>query len=392
MSDLTRQAIASEANPIVVKVGTRVLTHPDGTLDESRIAALSEQLYRIGAGGSRQVVLVSSGAVGAGIGRIGLKKRPTDLARLQAAAALGQSHVIEAYNQALGKHGVHAAQVLLTADDLNDRRRYLNVRNTLRALFDFGAVPIVNENDTVRTDELSRNVGDNDRLAAMVANLIDASLLIILSDVEGLYDGNPSDPNSKVIPLIEDINSDTLDLVCADAGSRAGGKGLALSRGGMASKLESAQIVTRAGGCVIIAGGQQPNVLVDLLDGKPIGTLLLGEGGVLSARDRWIGWAAQPQGKLLLDAGAVRAVEEQGRSLLPVGLASVEGTFEKGDVIAICNADHQEIARGLTNYSAEDLMQIAGLSTEQVAEKLGRQSYRVAVHRNDLVLTRSATE
>lgn len=388
MPELTRQTVAYDADPIVVKVGTRVLTLPDGRLDESRIASLSDQLCQIGAGKKRQVVLVSSGAVGAGIGRLGLSKRPTDLAGLQAAAAVGQSHVIEAYNQAFAKYETHVAQVLLTADDLNDRRRYLNVRNTIHALFEYGAMPIVNENDTVRTEELSRNVGDNDRLAAMVANLIDASLLVILSDVEGLYDGDPSDPLSKIIPVIDDINNKTLDLVCP----MKQGEGPVLSRGGMASKLESAQVVTRAGGSVIIAGGKVPNVLVDLMEGKRIGTLLLGEGGILNARKRWIGWAALPQGKLVLDAGAVKAVESNGSSLLSVGIASVVGRFDKGDIIALCDVNGIEIARGLTNYSSQDLAKIIGLSTEEAANVLGRSAYSVAIHRNDLALTRSVHE
>lgn len=388
MPELTRQTIAFDADPIVVKVGTRVLTLPDGRLDENRIAALSDQLCRIGAGKTRQVVLVSSGAVGAGIGRLGLDQRPTDLAGLQAAAAVGQSHMIEAYNQAFSKYETHVAQVLLTGDDLNDRRRYLNIRNTIHSLFEFGAMPIVNENDTVRTEELSRNMGDNDRLAAMVANLIDASLLVILSDVEGLYDGDPADPTSKIIPIIEDIDNKTLDLVCP----MEQGEGPVLSRGGMASKLESAQVVTRAGGSVIIAGGKVPNVLVDLMEGKSIGTLLLGEGGLLNARKRWIGWAAQPQGSVVLDAGAVKAVELKGSSLLSVGLISVAGQFDKGDVIAMCDADGTEIARGLTNYSSIDLAKTLGLSTEEIADVLGRSAYSVTIHRNDLTLTRSVIE
>lgn len=383
MSDLVRQEIATEADPIVVKVGTRVLTHPSGELDESRVADLAEQLIAIGAGKERRIVLVSSGAVGAGIGRLGLKKRPTDLASLQAAAAIGQSHLIEIYNGAFGKQGHYAAQVLLTADIVDDRQRYLNVRNTLRSLFDFGAIPIVNENDTVRTDELSRNVGDNDRLAAMVANLLHAPLLIILSDVEGLYDGDPNDPQSKVITTVDSIDDDTLAHVMGPNHS-----GIALSKGGMASKLEATQIVTGAGHHVILANGRRPNVLVDLLNGEPLGTLLVGQGNLVNARKRWIGWAVQPKGSLSLDAGAVRAVEERGSSLLPVGIARVNGTFENGDVVSLCDESGEEIARGLTNYASTDLWKIVGEPTERVAEILGRMPYVEAVHRNNLTLVR----
>ncbi len=205
MLDPVRQEVAATSRTVVVKVGTRVLAEEDGSLDHDRVTAIAEQLVWL-IEEQRQVVLVSSGAVGAGIGRLGMRRRPTDLADLQAVAAIGQSRLIEAYNRALEPHGRHAAQILLTADDLNDRTRYLNIRNTLLALFHYDAIPIINENDTVRVDELARNVGDNDRLAAMVTNLLRASLLVLLSDVDGLYDGHPSRPESRVIPTVEDID------------------------------------------------------------------------------------------------------------------------------------------------------------------------------------------
>src|SRR3954451_21961968 len=206
MSDTVRQEIAERSTTIVVKVGTRVLTHDDGTLDQGRVAGIAEQIVRLMVE-KRQVVLVSSGAVGAGIGRVGLTRRPTDLAQLQAVAAVGQSRLIESYNRALEAHGRHAAQILLTADDLNDRMRYLNIRNTLLAVFQYGALPIINENDTVRVDELQRNVGDNDRLAAMVTNLLRAPLLVLLSDVDGLYDRHPKDAGAKVISRVEQLDA-----------------------------------------------------------------------------------------------------------------------------------------------------------------------------------------
>ncbi len=381
MPDLTRQSLVAEANPIVVKVGTRVLTKKDGTLDEDQVAAISEQLYRIGAGGSRQVVLVSSGAVGAGIGKMGLTKRPTDLSVLQAAAALGQSHLIESYNQAFGEHGVLVAQVLLTSDVMSDRRRYLNVRNTLHALFDCGAVAIVNENDTVRTTELARHVGDNDQLAAMVANMIDAPLLIILSDVDGVYDGDPNDEASSVISTLDLSEDDSNGLVQATKQV----EGPVISRGGMQSKLDAAQVVTKAGRNVIIAGGRRDNVLVDILEGKKVGTLILGERNLVNARKRWIGWAAEPSGNLTLDDGAIAAVLK-GKSLLPVGVRQVTGDFEKGDVVSICNLQGSEVGRGLSNYSSVDFAKIVGQPTEKLADLLGRQPYSVAIHRNDMTL------
>lgn len=384
MPDLTRQQLAQDADPLVVKVGTRCLARPDGSLDEDQLESIATQLVQIGAGTDRRVVLVSSGAVGAGIGHLGLTQRPTDLASLQAAAAIGQSRLIEAYNRAFQQHGGFAAQVLLTADDINDRRRYLNARNAINALFDFGAIPIVNENDTVRTAELSRTVGDNDQLAAMVTNLLRAPLMIILTDVEGLYDGDPKDKDSSVIEMVESLGAETDGVVQ----STRGGDGPSLSTGGMASKLEAAQLATSAGESVLIANGRRPNVLVDLLAGEPLGTLIPGSGGQINERKRWIGFAAQPIGALTLDDGAVRAMEKQGKSLLPVGVTGVTGVFDKGDLVSLLDPAGEEVGRGLTNYSSADLAKIAGLPSEAIAGVLGRAPYAVAVHRNDLTLVR----
>lgn len=388
MPDLTRQQLAADADPLVVKVGTRCLARPDGSLDEAQVEAIAEQLVRIGAGRFRKVVLVSSGAVGAGIGRLGLTQRPSDLASLQAAAAVGQSCLIEAYNRALQRHGLSAAQLLLTVDDINDRRRYLNVRNALGALFEFGAVPIVNENDTVRTDELSRNVGDNDRLAAMVTNLVRAPLLIILTDVEGLYDGDPNHAESKLIGTVNAVDGATESVV--KSGAHAPGP--ALSKGGMASKLQAVQVATAAGESVILANGRRPGVLVDLLAGEPIGTLFPGSGHRVGERKRWIGFAARPLGSLSLDGGAVRAVSTQGRSLLAIGVTGVSGVFDKGDLVALLDGSGVEMARGLTNYSSNDLQRILGQPSEAIPEILGRMPYSVVVHRNDMTLVRQASE
>ncbi len=385
MQDLSRQQVAADAELIVVKVGTRCLANPDGSLDEDQVESIARQLMQIGAGTTRRVILVSSGAVGAGIGLLGLTKRPTDLPSLQAAAAVGQCHLIEAYNRAFQEHGLHAAQVLLTADDINDRRRYLNARNALLALFEYGAIPIVNENDTVRTEELARTMGDNDKLAAMVTNLVRASLLIILTDVDGLYDGDPKDADSSVIEMLPEVDADAEGFV--KTGPNAGA-GPALSTGGMASKLEAAQIATQAGESVILANGRRPNVLVDLMAGEPLGTLLPGQGTQLTEKKRWLGYAASPVGTVTLDAGAVRAVEEQGKSLLPVGITAVAGEFYKGDLVSLVDASGEEIARGLTNYGSADMEKILGLPSDAIAGALGRAPYTVAIHRNDLSLVR----
>jgi glutamate 5-kinase len=381
MLDAARQEIATTSTTIVVKVGTRVLTQEDGTLDHDRVRSIAEQIVRL-MEEKRHVVLVSSGAVGAGIGRLELRQRPTDLARLQAVAAVGQSRLIESYNRALENHGRHAAQILLTADDLNDRTRYLNVRNTLLALFQYGALPIINENDTVRVDELQRNVGDNDRLAAMVTNLLRAPLLVLLSDVEGLYDRHPSEPDSRVISVITELDAAIRDFQRQPA-ARTGAN--QLSRGGMASKLEAARLAVSAGESVVIASGRRPNVLLDLLAGQSVGTLILAKGPPVTARKRWIGLTAQPCGRLTLDQGAEDALRK-GRSLLAIGVRRVEGIFQKGDVVSICREDNQEFGRGLINYGSEELRRISGHATDEIVSILGHRPYDEVVHRDNLAI------
>ena len=382
MLDPVRQEIAATSKTVVVKVGTRVLTHEDGSLDHERVTAIAEQVVRL-MDQKRQVVLVSSGAVGAGIGRLELKQRPGDLAHLQAVAAVGQSRLIESYNRALEVHGRHAAQILLTADDLNDRMRYLNVRNTLLALFQYGALPVINENDTVRVDELQRNVGDNDRLAAMVTNLLRAPLLILLSDVDGLFDRHPSDPAALVIPVVTQIDAAMREFQRQAA--VAGAPNL-LSRGGMASKLEAARLAVYAGESVVIANGRRPDVLVEIATGATVGTLILAQGPAVTSRKRWIGLTAQPCGRLLLDAGAQEAIAQKGRSLLAIGVHRVEGNFQKGDVVSLCDETGHEVARGLTNYGSEELRRICSQPRERIVEILGHRPYDEVVHRDNLAV------
>jgi glutamate 5-kinase len=379
MKDLVRQEIAALATTLVVKVGTRVLTRPDGQLAPERIELLADQIHQVLSTG-RKVVLVSSGAVGAGMGRLGLTSRPTDLARLQAVAAVGQSVLVEAYERSLHRHGHHAAQVLLTAEDVEHRVRYLNARNTLVTLLDqFGAVPIINENDTVAVEELQNAFGDNDRLAAIVTNLIRAPLLVLLSDVDGLYDGDPRKPESRVISTVERLDASILALVC----DRLGG----LSKGGMASKLEAARLATTGGENVIIASGGSPDVLGRILAGETVGTLFLAQGQSVAARKRWIGLTVKPRGRLVLDAGARSAIERKGRSLLAAGVVEIEGEFQKGDVVGLHGPDGVEFARGLTNYSADDIRRIRGMKTGQIAELLGQCPYDEVIHRDNMVVT-----
>jgi glutamate 5-kinase len=328
------------------------------------------------------VALVSSGAVGAGLGRLGLGARPDDVAHLQAVAAVGQSMLVEAYERSLRSFGLHAAQILLTADDLDHRTSYLNARNTILTLMnEYGAVPIINENDTVSVDELQNTFGDNDRLAAIVTNLIQAPLLVLLSDVDGLYDGDPRQEASKVVPTVERLDRSVLDLVK----DRKTG----LSKGGMASKLRAAQQATAAGENVIIANGRTPGVLTKIIAGEPVGTLILAQGQLLAARKRWIGLTAQPRGHLVLDAGARRAVQHQGRSLLAIGIVKAIGRFNKGDVVALEEAGGEEFARGLTNYSSDDIQRIRGLKTSEIAETLGHCPHDEVIHRNNLLVLTS---
>ncbi len=382
MPDLHRQQISARSKTVVVKVGTRVLAREDGSLDQDRVTAIADQVVQL-MNEKRQVVLVSSGAVGAGIGRLALPQRPSDLAHLQAVAAVGQSRLIESYNRALEAHGRHAAQILLTSDDLNDRTRYLNVRNTLLAIFQYGALPIINENDTVRVDELQRNVGDNDRLAAMVTNLLRAPLLVLLSDVDGLYDRHPSEPDATVIPFVEQLDVAMRNFQRQSTIATGPNH---LSRGGMASKLEAARLAVTAGESVVIANGRCPNVLVDILAGENVGTLFLAQGPAVASRKRWIGLTAQPNGRLTLDAGAQGAVEQGGRSLLAIGVRRVDGNFQKGDVVSLCREDGEEFARGLTNYGSEELRRIAGQPSERIVTVLGHCPHDEVVHRDNLVI------
>jgi glutamate 5-kinase len=377
MTDPLRQEIAATARLIVVKVGTRVLTRGDGLLDAERIETLGRQFDAVLAQG-RDVVLVSSGAVGAGMGRMGLTSRPQELAQLQAVAAIGQSSLMEAYERALRARGRHVGQVLLVADDLQDRARYLNIRNTLRALLDYGAIPVINENDTVSVEELRTSFGDNDRLAALVATLLGAPLLLLLSDVDGLYDRHPAEPGATILNHVPRIDAAVEGL----ARDRLGG----LSKGGMASKIAAARIVTEAGGNCIIASGRSDHVLEAVCRGEPVGTLFTGRAATMPAWKRWLGWSADVRGTVLVDAGAREAVIGGGRSLLAAGVTGVTGEFTAGDVVALATGTGRPFARGLVNYPAHDLRRIVGCKTERIAAELGYCPYEEVVHRDNLAI------
>ncbi len=370
-----RRAIIDSAKTIVLKVGTNVLSKPDDTLDLARIEALCDQVLRILDSG-RKVVMVSSGAIGAGIGLLGLKQRPKDLPHLQAAAAVGQAHLIRLYNDCLQRRGYHAAQLLLTANDFKNRARYLNVRNTLNTLFESPVVPIINENDTVSIAEIK--FGDNDQLAAMVTGLMESPLLVILSIVSGLYDGDPANPKSRLIPLVESWDDALRTLAVASKSARG--------TGGMQSKLEAVRIATAVGEDVIIADGTRKNVLDEILSGREIGTLFLGKHKAVPAWKRWIGFTVKPKGRFRLDAGARRAIEHQGKSLLAAGVKSVVGDFDRGEVVALEDETGAEFARGLTNFDARDMHSIAGKKTSEIAKILGDLPYVEVIHRDNLVV------
>ena len=377
MIDPVRQEILTQAHTVVVKVGTNVLTADDGRLDSLRLQSLADQIQRIRESG-RKVALVSSGAIGAGVGRLGLGKRPTDLRQLQACAAIGQSFLMRAYQECFDQHNIHTAQILLTASDFDNRARYLNARNTIVTLFEWGVLPIINENDTVSVAEIK--FGDNDHLAAMLTNLLQAPLLILLTNVDGLFSGDPhSDPRAEKIATVASIDTSVMEM--------AGKSRSALGTGGMRSKLRAARLATAAGESVIMANGAEANMLDRIFACEPVGTLFLPHGTSLPAWKRWLGFTAQPKGKFLVNDGARAAVREQGKSLLPVGVLEVLGIFSKGDVLSLCDGTGVEFARGLTNYSSEAASKIIGLRTEKISAVLGSIPYEEIVHRDNLVVT-----
>ncbi len=377
MNDIVRQEITATADKIVVKVGTRVLTDEQGRLDSQRIASLASQLSQLAAQ-SKKVVLVSSGAVAAGMNRLQLDMRPADLAVLQAVAAVGQIDLMQAYQQQFQTHQQIAAQVLLTATELDDRASYLNVRNTLLELLNLKIIPIVNENDTVAVEELQTTFGDNDRLAALVTNLFGAQLLIILSNVDGLYAGSPNGEETEILETVVAVDDTILSYV-EDRSN-------ALSRGGMNSKLQAVKMVTSAGENVVLANGHEQNVITRILAGESLGTLFLAEGKTLSPWKRWLRFSAQSQGTIVLDAGACAAIETEGKSLLAIGIVGFRGEFAKGDVISICNDEGLELARGLTNYDSIEIAKIQGQQSTAFQQILGYCPYDEVIHRDNLAV------
>ena len=361
----------------VIKIGSSLLTARGQGLDHEAIRTWCEQIAKLRAEG-RQVVLVSSGAVAEGMARLGLKKRPGVLHELQAAAAVGQMGLVRAWELGFEAHGIRAAQILLTHEDVADRSRYLNARATLKSLLDFGAVPVVNENDTVSTDEI--RLGDNDTLGALTCNLIEADLLVILTDQDGLFDADPRiKPDAKLVSEIA-LSAPELNVMAGDSKGELG-------RGGMRTKLTAARIAARSGASTAIAYGKEPKVLERLSAGESLGTLLLPDAGAMSARKRWIAGQLQARGRLHLDAGAVGVLRSQGKSLLPVGVKRVEGTFDTGDLVICLDPEGGEVARGLSNYSAADAAKIVGAKRDELLARLGYPGEPELIHRDNLVVS-----
>lgn len=360
----------------VIKIGSALLTDNGVGLNRDDIAKWVEQMAHLRQQGV-ELVLVSSGSIAEGMCRLGWQQRPHALHALQAAAAVGQMGLVQAWESSFSKFGLHTAQILLTHDDLSNRTRYLNARSTIRSLLELGVVPVINENDTVITDEI--RVGDNDTLAALAANLVEADHLIILTDQAGLYDQDPRQHANA--ELIQEAAADDarLDAMAGEAGGQLG-------RGGMATKLRAARLAARSGTCTVIASGREADALLRIRGAESIGTLLTANQVPLAAHKQWLAGHLQLRGKLMLDEGAVKVLKTAGKSLLAVGVTGVEGQFGRGEVVACLDSQGREIARGLVNYSADEVKRLLGQSSEHIEEILGYVAEPELIHRDDMVV------
>jgi len=369
-------SVLKKAKRLVVKVGSALVTNSGLGLDHAALTGWAEQIARLRHDG-REVVLVSSGAIAEGMQRLGWTRRPSALHELQAAAAVGQMGMVQVYESCFRNHGLLASQILLTHEDLADRKRYLNARSTLRTLLDLGVIPVINENDTVAIDEI--RFGDNDTLAALVTNLIEADALVILTDQHGLYSADPRKDTAATL---------VADGVAGDAylETIAGSSGSAIARGGMLTKILAAKRAARSGAHTIIASGREPDVLLRLAAGERLGTQLLAGQATVAARKQWLADHLQVRGRVTLDAGAVKALMVDGKSLLPVGVCDASGEFERGEVVSCMDETGREIARGLVNYSSAETCRILRTPSSQIEAKLGYVDEPELIHRDNLVL------
>jgi glutamate 5-kinase len=371
-----RKALLSHVKRVVVKIGSGVISTDEG-LDEQWLAAIAEDLCAL-LDRDLEVILVSSGAVAAGKGQLGIEGRPQTIPQKQAAAAIGQTRIIREYKETFLAHDYNVAQVLLTRDDLSNRRRYLNARNTMTTLLEYGVTPVVNENDTVVVEEI--RFGDNDNLSALVTSLVEADLLIILSDVDGFYDSNPADnPQAQLIPVVERVTP-TIETM----GGKTNGT---LGTGGMVTKLKAAKKAALSGVGTLIVNGRSPNILARIFDGEDVGTYFLPAQSKLTAKKHWIAFSKKPRGKLLVDEGGQQALIKRGKSLLPSGICGVDGGFERGDAVRLCDRDGQEFARGVVSYSLAETLQIMGKQCSDIETVLGYKYRDEVVCRDDMVLT-----
>ena len=375
-----RERLIRQARRVVLKIGSNIIASRKGGLDLERIEALAGEVRLLREQG-RQTVLVSSGAIALGLGPLGLTHRPQSITLKQAAAAVGQSRLMRSYEKAFHPFGLEVAQILLTHEDLSHRKRFLNARNTLITLLGHGVIPVINENDTVSAEEIQ--FGDNDALAALVTHLVDAQLLVILSDVDGLYNRDPKqDPTARRLPEVSEVTPEIERL----AGKSRSAEGV----GGMETKVRSAKQAAAYGVATVIVHGRQKAVLSRLFEGEELGTLFLPLSSRLKSRKQWIAYARRRKGRLSLDAGAVKALLEKGKSLLPSGIVKVDGAFSGGDAVACLNERGEEVARGLVNYSSDEIEKIKGCRSAEIERRLGYQFSDEVIHRDNLVILKQS--
>lgn len=373
----------TQANRIVIKFGTNILTNEEGEVSLPRVYSFIEDVSKLKKSG-KEVILVSSGAVGLGKKKLGVDN--TDAVALkQACAAIGQSKLMSIYENAFDQYNLIVAQILLTEDDFSQRKKYLSLRTTLNKLLELDVIPIINQNDTVSTIELDELYvdmqvcfSDNDKLSALVASELEADLLVILSDIDGLFDSNPkTHAEAKIIPVVEQVTQEILNY---GEDASAGG------RGGMKTKLEAARLVTRSGGTVLIANGREPSIISQIFSEKEIGTIFLSNDEMLSGKKRWIGYATNVLGKLIVNYGAKKAIIEKETSLLPVGVVDVIHEFKKGEVVSILDENEREIARGIVNYNSDDCKKIAGAHSDDISKILGHKNYDAIITRDNITI------
>jgi glutamate 5-kinase len=374
---MNRKELLTSTKRIAIKIGSAVLTGEDG-LNLQVIEQLVDEMAQLTKKGY-QLVIVTSGAIASGKHRMGFTGKLKNMPQKQAAAAIGQGRLMRVYSNAFGKYGLYVAQILLTLSDLTDRKRFLNIRNTLSTLIEWGVIAVINENDSVAVDEIK--FGDNDHLAAMITNIIEADILINLTSTEGLYDSNPSQSTkAKIIPLVKEVTAE-IEAVATDETSTVGS-------GGMKSKVLAAKQVTAFGIPCVIASGRKKGVLQDILAGKEIGTLFLPTNESLSSRKHWIAFTLRSRGKLFLDDGATKALLEEGKSLLPSGIINVEGDFGIGDPVTCVDTEGTAIAKGLVNYNAEEVRKIMGMKSSRIEQILGYKDYDEIIHRDNMAVTK----